>query len=147
MAFSATLATVIVSFASFKLSNSTPIGLSHLDRLHHLLILVIAALLIFQFTETTILNIDRSRSYYVLSWVDKDLVKMSGASYDLSKIHSSEKLDLVGIQQRLSEQLSRGLIEISNSDVKVTASGSFIVKLSNLLADIFKLDGWRKNNY
>ena len=39
----------------------------------------------------TILNIDRSRSFYILSWVAKDIVICTDFSLDLSKVQSKEK--------------------------------------------------------
>jgi hypothetical protein len=143
----ATLPTIIVGLALFKLAKKLALGSLHIDRYHQLLILMVSALLIFQVAQTTVLNIDRSRSYYLLSWVDKGLVNLSGNTYDLSKVSSTEKMDSLGVKQRLTEQLSRRLIVIRDERVRLTFSGSLIVRVSNLLAHVFRLDGWHKNNH
>ncbi len=109
----------------------------------NLIILSIALCLCFQ---SLILNIDRSRSFYALSWVSqgKVLVKSDGG-FDLRGVMSSESTNLEAINQRLVEQESRGLIEISNDEVRLTKVGIVLFVFAEKIADIYDLQGWNQN--
>lgn len=94
----------------------------------------------------TILNIDRSRSFYVLSWVDKGVVICSSSGLDLSKVKSREKLNPSGISSRIEEQVKRGLILKSDSICKLTQYGELYLFSAEVIAEIFKLNNWELNN-
>jgi len=93
----------------------------------------------------TILNIDRSRSFYVLSWVDKGALICSNSSLDLSKVRSKEKLNPTGISSRLEEQVKRGLILKSDSVCQLTQYGELYLFSAEVIAKIFKLRNWELN--
>ena len=96
-------------------------------------------------SSASLLNIDRSRSFYVLGWVEDGRVSGSLNEPDLVKVVSAEKSDLAAIKIRLSEQIQRGLMKNENGKFFLTTSGSFLVRLSDGLAVIFKLTNWSKN--
>jgi len=93
----------------------------------------------------TVLNIDRSRSFYVLSWVAKGSVICVGSSIDLSRVQSKEKFNSIGISTRIEEQVKRRLILKSDSSCQLTQYGELYLFSAEVLAEIFKLKNWDLN--
>jgi hypothetical protein len=94
--------------------------------------------------SNSLLNIDRSRSFYVLSWVDqKKVLSMDGIA--LENVSSTEANDLKSIELRILEHEERGLIQNDNGKYHLTFRGGVILSLSNHLAQIFNLENWEKN--
>jgi hypothetical protein len=97
--------------------------------------------------QTFILNIDRSRSTYVLSWVDRGLVSQSeSGSFITSGILSKENLNEAATVQRLSENVDRGLISVRGESVRLTMVGSFLLFVCESTAYLFDLQGWKTNS-
>lgn len=92
----------------------------------------------------TLLNIDRSRSFYVLSWVDQGKVYVENGQIIL-EVRSTESADIAGVDLRLKEQEQRGLIREGNGVYKVTNIGKFTLRIANLLAKLFNLTNWEAN--
>ena len=92
----------------------------------------------------SLLNVDRSRSFYVLSWVDQGEVSIENGQIVVN-VESTEATDTSGVELRLKEQQQRGLIQEANGRYKVTNMGKFILKIANLLAKIFNLKNWEAN--
>lgn len=99
------------------------------------------------FTQSIVLNIDRSRSFYVLSWAEKNLIEYRDGRLDLNMVKSNEKLSVTSIEQRIIEQQKRNLLEISESKVRLTTQGKILLSFSNLTAKILGLRNWEKNNF
>ena len=110
------------------------------------LTLIIFSLALCLCFQSIILNVDRSRSFYVLSWINqgKVLVKNDG-DYYLSGVVSSERESLDAIKQRLVEQRDRGLIEIKGDRVVLTKLGTFFYISAEKLAYLYDLKGWKLN--
>ena len=98
-------------------------------------------------TQSIALNIDRSRSFYVLSWAEKNLIEYSDGRLDLHMVKSNEKLSVTSIELRIIEQQKRNLLEISESKVRLTTQGKILLSFSNLTAKILGLRNWEKNNF
>jgi len=96
-------------------------------------------------TQFTLVNVDRSRSFYVLSWIDAGEVTNVGGQLDLSKVDSLEKLNPDAIQSRLAEQTQRGYIENQSNKWVLTKKGKSLLLFANWLANKFKLAGWLSN--
>jgi hypothetical protein len=105
----------------------------------------ICLLVSFFLLTSTLLNIDRSRSFYILSWVNNGQIKVVGNEIDLSRVMSDEASSSDGIKQRIREQESRGIIVSEGSILKLSAIGTLIYNVSTKLARIFKLNGWFGN--
>jgi hypothetical protein len=106
----------------------------------------IVSTLIFMTSATfSLVNIDRSRSFYVLSWVDRGLVSNVDGKFDLSRVMSDEKWNLKGIESRFFEQISRGLITSQGPRYRLTKMGFVYLKFAEISADIFKLKNWESN--
>ena len=92
----------------------------------------------------SLLNVDRSRSFYVLSWVDQGDVSIKNGQ-TVVKVESTEAADIAGVELRLKEQQQRGLIQEANGVYKVTNMGKLTLGTANLLAKIFNLKNWEAN--
>jgi hypothetical protein len=93
-----------------------------------------------------VLNVDRSRSLYVLSWVRYEKIELVNDTLDLEKVYSSEKLNSRAIEQRLEEQISRGLV-FNNGKFKLTFRGKMTVQFADFIGSKFSLNGWEMNNH
>lgn len=100
-----------------------------------------------QFGSGMLLNIDRSRSFFVLSWIDKYHIKYVNQHAKLNLIQSAEAESQAAIDLRIREQIDRKLVSINHGELKLTGAGKTILMISNITAEIFNLDGWKKNNY
>lgn len=92
----------------------------------------------------SLVNIDRSRSLYVLSWVDLNQVCVKSGE-TIVNVRSPESIAMVAISLRLQEHELRGLVIEKNGCFQITRNGKFILGLANLLAQIFKLENWELN--
>jgi hypothetical protein len=107
----------------------------------------LGVVLFYNFSNATLLNVDRSRSLYIFSWIQHGEVQIRDGHLDLSRVRSDERLNTVAIKQRLDEQQLRNLVTVDNSGrVFLTSSGRFVLTLSKLLARICHLSGWERNS-
>ena len=110
------------------------------------LLTCLAILLTFQYlAQSTILNIDRSRSFYVLSWAHNNSIRISNNEVDLSKVESDEKFSKIAISERINEQVSRKFLRKDGSSYYLTWSGNLMFMVANLTGRIFKLEMWERN--
>ena len=98
-------------------------------------------------TGLILLNIDRSRSLYVIGWVHHDLVTINNGTFDFSKIESQEKLNETAIIQRISEHETRNLMFKESNKLKLTFMGNLYYHIANLISQFFNLTGWRQNSH
>ena len=99
---------------------------------------LVALLLSYSVTTSSIMTIDRSRSVYVLSWID-ELSSVERIEFFVeSKFGGVEKSAL---SQRIDEQIQRNLVESDgNSRLTLTWSGKLFLKIARLTAVIFNLE-------
>ena len=133
---SSVVATLIILTASMYFNRLTFVNL---------LIIVLLSTTSAQFFANVMLNIDRSRSFYVLSWVRYEKVTLNDGRLDYSLVKSPEKNSYGAITQRVEEQAERGLIKISDK-CELTLRGKMTVHISDFLAKAFSLEGWKLNN-
>ncbi len=108
--------------------------------------IVILALLLFWFAvPNTLVNIDRSRSFYVLSWANEGEIRIGENSSIILNVKSSEAINYLAVVDRITEQENRGLLVRTSTDIKLSTRGVVLVHLSDWLAKLFLLDGWSKN--
>ena len=127
------------TLSPMKIKNSTN------QRKNIVLVNLLAAVCFWSFSQSTLLNIDRSRSFYILSWVSHNEIRINNGQLDLTLIKSQEKLNQAGIEQRYYEQIDRGYISNSHKTIKLTKKGTLIFEMSKLLSRIYHLNGWLKN--
>lgn len=137
-----------INFISFILTIFAVLACSYVYQKPREMIsfVVAASVALTLLTQTVILNIDRSRSFYVLSWVDKGSVSFSDGEFDFEKVKSKEKLNEEGVISRIEEQISRGLIEKNRKGIELSTAGSILLKGSETIAVIFNLRGWIQNS-
>jgi hypothetical protein len=92
----------------------------------------------------SLVNVDRSRSFYVLSWVNLGKVSVTSGEITLD-VSSHESVDKIGILERLNEQEQRGLVRQMDGTFVVSNSGKFFLQIANLLSKLFNLENWEKN--
>jgi hypothetical protein len=107
--------------------------------------ILIACLLMVSVANFTLVNIDRSRSFYLLSWVEKSKIVLTDLEIDLSQVESPEKFNSDAIRLRLKEQTSRGLVYIDKSEYKLTSLGKSYLLSAQWFAKIYKLENWYRN--
>jgi predicted transcriptional regulator len=107
--------------------------------------LLISTLLMLYLGPNTVMNIDRSRSFYVLSWVGNGDIQISNGQLNLSKVISDEKLNISAIKERIGEQVDRGLIERRRTTYILTQKGKVTLSIANRLASFYHLEGWFNN--
>ena len=110
-----------------------------------ILLFVIASMLVFQSSQFLLLNIDRSRSFYVISWVKNHDIAVTFSGYDLLEVKSDEKMSQSAIANRIDEQVDRGFITVESSHLELSKVGLMLYVISDRVAGIFRLDGWLIN--
>lgn len=91
--------------------------------------------------------IDRSRSIFVLQWVDEAAGRLNSDQL-LKEINLQVEIDDKGaILQRLQEQTVRGVVTLnSQGNYEITKFGSVVLLSVDVLASWYNLDGYTRNN-
>ena len=107
----------------------------------------IAAVLIFwMLSHYSFVNIERSRSFYLLSWISQNKIQINNGVLNLDLVNSSERLNPQAILDRLAEQQVRGYISVTNNSYSLTKRGKSMLWIAQQTAKLFKLEGWKKNS-
>ena len=109
------------------------------------LISITISLIFLVFSQAQVLNIDRSRSFYVLSWVDQGIITLDDSEIGFDRICSSEMKNPKAIQMRLVEQDARGFVTQSGPNLGLTVLGDLQLFLAEKFATIFNLRNWFEN--
>jgi hypothetical protein len=96
------------------------------------------------FSIQVIVNTERSRSFYILEWVE-----CAPQEASIEVIENEYKIkyqteDLKEFKLRLSEHITRGVITIYPKP-ELTWFGKLLYITSTFLAKVFKLNGWKAN--
>ena len=93
-------------------------------------------------------NIDRSKSFYVLYWIGNNEI-----DYDLTNLTFLAKVPDIASRtnefdfiQRVQEHKIRGLVTQNGKQISLTSAGEIILKISDLCAKYFRLKGWVGNS-
>ena len=98
--------------------------------------------------QAFVLNVDRSRTTYVLAWIDKGFVSRTiTGEIQVNGVSSPENQNVEGSVQRIEENIQRGLVKVEGERVSLTSTGSLLLKIIQITADLFRLEGWHKNNH
>jgi len=108
--------------------------------------ILVGFLLTILLISNTLINVDRSRSFYVISWVNNGSVRLVDNELKLS-VNSSEATDIAAIQMRLDEQIERGLLLKKGDIFEISGRGRLALKVANALAYAFNLENWKINKY
>ena len=105
---------------------------------------LISIVIMFTLLSFSLLNIDRSRSVYLLKWVSvSEKSKLNPQEFIDSRAKS--ELDVQDLTQRLSEQESIRTISIHADKIELTLLGRFIVWTSNFVGSFQNLKGYKSN--
>jgi hypothetical protein len=107
--------------------------------------IIIGVLLFILFAQGTLLNIDRSRSLYILSWAHHQKIGIIDNTIVISGVISSESTAVQAISQRVQEHIQRGLMATDGNLVSLTKRGEMYYDVADFLAKIFNLRGWKQN--
>lgn len=90
-----------------------------------------------------LLNIDRSRSFFLLKWVDS-----SGSNgitvQEIQKQKNLSESDLVAVEQRIQEQDQSGFLIVRNERIYISQEGKVLVFIFRNLARVENLTGYSK---
>jgi hypothetical protein len=95
--------------------------------------------------QFSLVNIDRSRSFYVLSWADQGKIVNLESGFALKNVSSIERLNPEAINVRVAEQIEKNLLSLDGNLVRTTSSGKLAVWVAEKLSEIFKLQNWELN--
>ena len=101
--------------------------------------ILLSFLLIITPSFLVLMNIDRSRSFYVLVWATTPSSAQEIEKQSIIAFGSAEKF---GILMRLKEQEKRGLIKQDEGFYSLTSAGRWMVTTADLLASLYRLDNY-----
>ena len=91
----------------------------------------------------SLVNIDRSRSFFVLKWVAQ--YSESGVTIlELGKIKNLSANEKFAIEKRILEQSQMGFISKKQDKFYITKAGKLLVFVFENFASIENLDGYKK---
>jgi hypothetical protein len=105
---------------------------------------LISVVIMFTLLSFSLLNIDRSRSVYLLKWVSVS-EKSELTSQEFIESRANSNLDVQDLTQRLNEQKSIRTISIDDDQIKLTPLGTIIVWTSNFAGSFQNLKGYKSN--
>jgi hypothetical protein len=101
-------------------------------------------LTVFTLLSFAILNIDRSRSFYLIKWVS--ISGDSGISTeDIAKRYGLSGRDFSDLGQRVEEQKESGSIVENDGKLHLTLLGKFVANVSTLIANFANLSGYPRS--
>jgi len=88
--------------------------------------------------------VQRSKSAHVILWVGESGEGMTKTVLRRRLEERFGETDFASIELRLTEQVSRGLLEDSGGVYVVTKSGRLVFEAADLLAKVYSLPGWQQ---
>ena len=89
-----------------------------------------------------LLNIDRSRSFFLLKWVE-DVGNKGISVTELQKQKNLSDADIIAIKQRIQEQDQSGFLFIHNERIYISREGKFLVFIFRSVASFENLEGYK----
>lgn len=92
-------------------------------------------------------NIDRSKSFYVLYWIAKYEIIYNPINMTfLENVPELQnRINEFDLSQRINEHQIRGLVVNDANHIRLTSVGKAMLKISQLSAKYFRLNGWVGN--
>lgn len=109
------------------------------------LLMFLVSLMFFISHQMVLLNIDRSRSYYVIGWVHAGNVGVKNDLYTYDDVVSFEKKNIEASDMRIREQIDRGVMVKIGDSVKLTFTGAAMYQTAEILSKVFSLENWKEN--
>lgn len=98
----------------------------------------------FVIITTLTLNIDRSRSVFVLKWVNELSSSSPVKIEEIVKFKDLSPLDAAVVAQRLDEQEQLGLLDEVGNGYKLSVFGNLFVKFASAFAKVMNLSGFAR---
>ena len=102
---------------------------------------LLTSTMFYSISFSTMINIDRSRSLHVISWIH-DTGPISHEELEKKIRVKYGQFDRNFIEQRLDEQTKRNILTYRENSYTLTQFGNIIWAISQFLAKVFKLEGW-----
>ena len=107
------------------------------------MLLIIFGLISYNVISFSLLNTDRSRSFFVLSWVKNGDIGLINQNLIVNNPVSLEFQNSDSVIQRIEEQRKNGLID--SRTLKLTTWGKYFLSSIEFVARVFSLKGWYEN--
>ncbi len=104
----------------------------------------LSVLVAFTLVSTLLLNIDRSRSVFLVKWVSQSSKEIPANVDMLLSIYTSSLNTESSIKQRIEEQKDTLFIKDVGSGIEVTRLGKTFIMMADLISKIFNLKGYQK---
>jgi hypothetical protein len=104
------------------------------------LAVLLGVLIFYIFGTGVLLNVDRSRSLYIFEWVDQCSNSLTCIDNYQKKMYGN--LGMLEVNQRIEEQISRGLMTMKSDRLFLTSTGKVIENSAVLMAWMFNLEGY-----
>ncbi len=128
--------TLLVLFAVFLIFKCYK-----LMKFESLICIFLSLSIFYSISFSTIMNTDRSKSLYVLSWIhDQGPITEANLAKLLEKKYG--QYDSAYISQRILEQTRRGVFKINDGEISVTELGRIYWNCAEVFALVFNLTGW-----
>ncbi len=105
---------------------------------------LLISLIVFLILSTLLLNIDRSRSVFLLKWTKEVGISHSVSAESIIRYKHFPLSDLSPISQRLNEQSQLGTLNKSGSHYSLTLVGRLIVRLAEVVSRVASLNGYKE---
>lgn len=104
---------------------------------------LIVVLISFLIVSFLVLNVDRSRSFYLIRWVE--ISEPHGTSiYKIADKYDLSNQEVKDFNLRIREQVSSGTISISRGTMHLTLMGKLLANLFSFTAKFESLNGYPK---
>lgn len=106
---------------------------------------LVSSLFFYSISMSTVLNIDRSKSFYVINLLhNSQPISESDLKTKISQKFGDKEYN--SYQSRILEQAKRGIVTKENNKYVLSFIGNLIWQISNFLAKIFNLSGWNNSH-
>lgn len=103
----------------------------------------LSILIAFTIVSSLTLNIDRSRSVYLVKWVYEYSKEKPVSIEDFLVKKSFSPGDEIGLRQRIAEQKQTLFIQSDDSSLELTLLGKGFIKFAAILSNLLHLDGFK----
>lgn len=98
----------------------------------------------FTLVSFLLLNIDRSRSVFLIKWVGQATQVGETSTEQLFESQNLSLADKKAILQRIEEQGQIRFVDAKENNLSLTWSGQLFFKLATFMADFFNLNGFKR---
>jgi hypothetical protein len=91
-----------------------------------------------------LINIDRSRSTYVIAWIKFGWVKIVNEQFQYNKKILNIESNTAMLDQRILEHKSRKILRITHNEIELLFLGKTIYALANIMSKVFNLVNWKE---